>query len=689
MRKLRQTISALLDEQRGREILFAPVALGVGIALWFQTPAHEARLAVFMLALAVTLFGLVFSGRGRLYLLLGGGLIALGLVMADWQSQRAATHRLYHWLTAYPMTGVIKDLEVRQGGAYTRIHFLRDAMFDEPPLMLQLGMNGLPPPKVEPGARVEVRASLAPVSGPNYPGGYDPSRRAWFQSVAATGRILEPPKIVEEAKVRRMSTLRARLADAMAERLPEPVGAIAIALTVGDQGRVDPKLREVMQISGLAHLLAVSGFHVSAVAGLVFLFSRRLVGFFPTIALRFSTRRIAVVVSLIAVIAYLLLSGVKVPALRASIGVSIAMLGVMFGRDPLTLRLVAFAAFLVLLWQPESLLSPSFQLSFAAVTSLVILANSPFARRWLHQQSDDGVLIKTGRMIAALLISSLVAEIVLTPIALAHFGRTGAYGVLSNMVGIPLTSVFIMPLLGLWLALMPFGLEGLVGWALANALKLLTFVATTVSSWPGARAEMSAISTLSYGLIISGSILLALLLGRLRWLGAPLLAAGIALVFLQPRPLMLVSPDRRQVALIEDGHLYLRAGHRNGLLVRTWAEATRSTADRRMYEWLGANCDNDECVVQAGRFSILATVKAPRSCAYDIVISASVPGETCRPRLLLVDRTDRQGALAINRKGNIESVAKRSGDHPWSPSAEPGVQYRLIGGRRWIGVMAE
>lgn len=679
----------MLAEERRQWPLFVPVAIGIGVLLWFRIPLNSGRQMVLLLCLSFSVASFAFLPRWRLPLVALGLLVATGIGVADWRNVRVAEPRLFHYLSAFPMEGSVHDVDIRGGGRYTRIILDRDARFNDPPLTVQLHLDGLPPPGVVPGARIRVNATLVPVQGPTLPNGYSPARDAWFRGVSATGRILSPPVVLEAPERNSISRMRLELGEAITQRLSGQAGAIAMALVTGDQGRVTPEFRESMQIAGLAHLLAVSGFHVSTVAGLAFFATRRLFALVPRVALRLSTKRLATIAAILAAIGYLFLSGVQIPALRATIGVGVAMLGVFFGRNPVTLRLVAFAALVILLWRPESLLSPSFQLSFAAVSALVVLANSGFSRRYLMRQDGDGPLFRGARFLVALFISSLVAEIVLMPIVLAHFGRTGAYGALANMAGIPLTSLVIMPLLGIWLLLMPLGLEGLVGWALQRALDLLAGIATTVAAWPGARAEVMAVPPFGFGLIVAGGILLVLLVGRLRWSGTGLIAAGVAAILIAPSPFLLISPDRGQVALVGDKHLYLLAGHRNGLLVRTWAETTRRPPDRRLTDWPGTRCGSDACAFTAGGVSVLVTREPPGDCRYDIVVSARAAGLDCKPALHLIDAADRLGAVSIDRALHIDSAAARAGDRPWAPDADPGFVERLFGGRKWIGVMVE
>src|SRR5690606_23171819 len=121
-------------------------------------------------------------------------------------------------------------------------------------------------------------------------------------------------------------------------------------------------------------------------------------------------------------------------------------------REPLSLRMVAVAAFLVLLLWPESLVGPSFQMSFAAVIAIVALHGCAPVRAFL-QPREESWLARMGRRAVMLLVTGLLIELALMPIGLFHFHRAGVYGALANVIAIPLTTFISMPLIAVALLL--------------------------------------------------------------------------------------------------------------------------------------------------------------------------------------------------------------------------------------------
>src|SRR3546814_11124646 len=120
-----------------------------------------------------------------------------------------------------------------------------------------------------------------------------------------------------------------------------------------------------MRRSGLAHLLSVSGLHVTAVVGAVMLLTLKLLALSPTLALRFRLTVVAAGAGALAGIAYTILTGAEVPTVRACVAAILVLIGVALGREAIPLRLVAVGALIVLLLRPQSVAGPSFQPRFA------------------------------------------------------------------------------------------------------------------------------------------------------------------------------------------------------------------------------------------------------------------------------------------------------------------------------------
>ncbi|QMW21826.1 ComEC/Rec2 family competence protein [Sandaracinobacteroides saxicola] len=689
--------------ERDALILFAPLLLAAGIAAWFLLPWLPQRQAASGIGVAVALLGLLFRGFLRPVLLCAGLLFAAGVVLADVRSNNVAAPRLHFRLSGAEVSGTVTAVEGRVDGAggeapFTRLLLAADAM--PAGATLRLRMAGLPPDWLRPGARLAAKVQLQPPAGPQVPGGYDFSRRAWFMGVGASGQILGAPHLLRAAPAPPgvaawLALRRLELTGWLAARVGGREGGIAAALVTGDQGRIDARTVAAMRDSGLAHLLSVSGYHIAVVVGASLWLFRRLLARWEWLALRVSVRTLAALGAGVMGTLYTLIAGAEVPAVRACLMAWVVVAALVLGRDPLSLRLIAFAAFVILLARPEAALNPSFQLSFAAVVALVSLYQSAWGRRLFPLLPEDAWWTRWGRRGAALLLSGLVIEAMLAPVALFHFGRAGLYGTLANLLGIPLTSVAIMPALGGMLAAGAVGLEAPFAWAARQGIGALIGLAEAVAGLPGAVARLGAVPVPAFGLMLAGMLLLALLSTRARLLGmAPLLAGGM-LALVWPAPDLMVSADGRHVALVRDGRLLTLRAAKGGFATDSMAEAAGVSDIVPLGMATDARCNDLACALPGPGASLLALRSAAalerasllEACAAaDIVVSDRALPAACRPRWLLLDKVTLRslGAVAVDRaRRRWVSAGALAGDHPWSPAAPVSRWRDLLGKERW------
>ena len=386
-----------------------------------------------------------------------------------------------------------------------------------------------------PGAAVRVLARLNPPPPPVSPGAYDFARDAWFDGIGgsafAIGDIqfltLSPPpwrlRLTMAVNAMRWS-LASRIVDQMGPRS----GGLGAAMTTGHEAWIPADQTEQMRVSGLAHIVSISGLHMAIVGGFVFAAVRVGVAAWPWLALRVAGKKVAAAAGITAILAYLVLSGAPAPAERAAITACVAFGAILVDRRAISLHALAVAALIILCMQPEAAGQPGFQMSFAATAALVALAESwPRAIREISVPRWIKVMQGLGGWVALSLGASLVAGLATTPFALQHFNRIAVFGLPANLATAPLSSFIFMPALAIGAALTPLGLGEpflkLAGWG----IDAMTFIAATVAALPN--ASLTVASAPPAALAVS-------FLGRLRWLGLPLALA----VSLWPRP---AAPD--------------------------------------------------------------------------------------------------------------------------------------------------
>lgn len=683
-----------LATERHQLLLWVPVMLGAGIAAYFTLPDRAQWQAVGCAAAALAAAGLTGRGLIARCVFWGGILILAGLGLAWGRTELVAAPKLQS--TLFNRTIAARVVAIDLQPAQERFRLLLDPDDDRLPTRVRVSLRKAPLDAIQPGARISIRATLRPPPGPSVPGGYDFARRAWFEGVGAVGYALGEAEVVATAPPPGdarawIDSARRRLTQRIQSQIDGPAGGIAAALIAGDRGGIPEDVTEDMRDSGLAHLLSISGLHIAVVVGGTMWVVRHLLLLSMWIALRWPVKIIAASVAALAGIAYTLLAGAEVPTVRSCIATLLVLVGLCLGRQAISLRMVAAAALLILLVRPEALLGASFQLSFAAVTAIVVFYQSSIGKKLAGGRAESSWPGRIGRGLVALIVTGLLVEAALAPIALAHFGRTGFYGVLANVVAIPFTSFVVMPAAAAALLLDVVGLGApgyaILGWSLALLIRL----ADIVASWPGAVSRLPTMPTLAFASFVIGGLWLALWESRLRWAGiAPVAVAAVIALASKPADLV-VSSDGRHAGIIDGGRLTMLRPRVGDFIGDMWSDATAAEALGEWSERGSARCNRDACVSvieRGGRgWRVLATrSKAQidwrtlvRACrGVDIVISERWLPDACTPRWLKLDRAAlaRSGAVTIRFDPlSVETVADGHGDHPWA-AAVPDQWYR-------------
>lgn len=690
--RLSNHLETIAEAEREQLPLWLPVGLMLGIGAWFYLP-DPVRWAAFLLGAGAAALAALALGAGTRWgraLALFGLAAALGCALIWWQAERAAAPRLAH-AQSIETVAIVESVQAMAAQGATRLVVRPTGEGEQVRLRITVEARRMVA-GLAPGAVVRLRARVMPPPPTQVPGAYDFSRAAWFQQIGGTGRAFEVALIAPAARQgfsAALADLRQRLSAHIRARLSESAGegGIAAALATGDQFGIPDADADAMRRSGLAHLLSVSGLHLTAAVGAVMLLTLKLLALSPSLALRFRLILIAASAGALAGIAYTLLTGSEVPTVRSCVAALLVLAGIALGREAITLRMVAAGALIVLLIWPDSLAGASFQLSFAAIVAIVALHESPRARAWFARR-DEGWPARILRALAALILTGLAVEIALAPIALFHFHRQGLYGAFANVVAIPLTTFVIMPLEALALLLDLAGLGAPVWWLTGQALSLLLWLAHTAAGAPGAVALLPAMAPAAFALMIAGGLWICLWRTRLRLWGLVPLALGAVSALATPAADLIVTGDGRHLALrTPDGALALLRPRAGAYVRDTLAEASGAEPDFLDLEALpNAACSEDSCVAEIDRggrrWRILAT-RSPvplawdqmiRACAAaDIVVSDRALPAACAPRWLRADLSllRRTGGLAITLGDPpaVATVAEREGQHPWAVPA--------------------
>jgi competence protein ComEC len=676
-----------LETERSQLALWSPVALASGIVAWFVLPARTDWIAFICLCLAgATALLLVARGTGRLARTAGLALLLMAAgCLLPWTKAALIDTNVLARAAFVKMDVVVERVQPLPGRGITRLLVLPQGRADLPRrVRLNLEDGALPPGMaVAPGDSLRVRARLMPPAPASLPGGYDFARRAYFEGIGATGRIV-PPVIMLSAASDQGLDLRNRLSSHVARQVEGAPGAIAVTLATGDRGRIAPEDEEAMRQSGLSHLLSISGLHVTALVGIVVLLVYRLLALSTRLALRWPLMLISAAAGAGAGVGYTLLTGAEVPTIRACVSALLVMAGLALGREAISLRLLAVGALMIMLLWPESVIGPSFQFSFMAVIVIISLYEHPRVRA-VFSARDEARWRRLLRGLGALFLTGLAVEIALMPIALYHFHRTGLLGALANMVAIPLTEFIVMPAEGLALLLDVAGLGAPAWWVVEKALALVIALAHLVAAQSSAVVLTPAVPPAAFAVIMLGFLWCMLWRSAFRWVGLSIIALGIAGYAAAPVPDILVSADGHHVAVrTAEGSVALLRDRAGDYVRDQFSELSGVEGDPRALADLPAvRCSSDLCAMAfhtaGGTSRILLTrsrLPVPwralvESCAAsDIVIADRRMPRGCQPRWLKIDRPDlaRHGGAAIDldRRRVWRSRDPRD-EHPWVP----------------------
>jgi competence protein ComEC len=683
--KLREWIAA--EAGAGRLLPWVPVAFGIGIALYF-TADHEPVRWVTAIAAALFAVAALALRRHKIFpVVVMVAAVAAGFAVATWRTVIVGHGVLTRPLYSVQLSGFVETRDIRER---TDRFVLRVTQMEAPRSSIKLQRVRLSVRKgtaPDVGSFVELKARLQPPLAPLRPGSYDFARDMFFQGIGASGFVTGSIKTVEPPLPGgfslRYAAVMQNLRDAIDARIHTVLDgdkrAIATALLTGRRDAITTPVNDAMFISGLGHVLSISGYHMAVVAGVVFFTVRALLALFPALTTGFPIKKWAAAAALAAAAFYLLLSGAEVATQRSFFMTAVVLIAVMVDRRAVTFRTLAVAAMIVLVLAPEALVHPSFQMSFAATLGLVALVQIGMPR--LFASPDHSATAKValwgGRELMTLLLASLVAGLATTPYAAFHFHRVTPYGVLANLAAMPVVSALVMPAGLLGLLAMPFGLDGVFWWLMGIGIDWMIVVTEWVAALPGAIGRMAAFGIGPLIAASVGLVLLGLLRTPLRWTGAAVLAMATVWALMIPQPDILISGDAHNVAVRgRDGRLHLMRSAKNAFLVKEWLAADanpRLPADASLSQ--GVSCDDSGCVTPLADGAFVTLALQPDALQDDcvrgaLIVTAKQPPSTCAAPVITLDRLRRQGTLALrkSRDGFAITAVKPNGfDRPWAP----------------------
>lgn len=676
-------VTGALLAQRGHLFPWVAVMLGVGIGLYFALPVEPDRMQLVALGAGIVVLALLSRGLGPAFgpLVLALALVGAGVELAALRAHQVAAPVLgfrYHG----PVQGRIVHID-RSSSDALRLTLdrvvLANVAAERTPARLRISLQREQPwLQPEPGMTVVTTAGLMPPNGPVEPGGFDFRTHAWFQGLGAVGYTqtpvlaLQPPDGGIDLAVSRM---RARISALILRLVPGDAGGLASAVITGDRSGLSIAASDAMRDANLYHLVSISGMHMGMLVGLVFAAVRGLVAAVPPLALRVDGRKIAALAALPAAVFYLALSGRGVATERAFVMATVMLGAVLLDRRAFSMRSVALGALVVLVLRPESLVNAGFQMSFAAVVGLIAaygaLGRHLLPGRWRWLQA-----------VLMLVFSSLVAGLATAPYSAAQFNRVAHYGLIANLLAVPVMGALVMPSAIIMLLLVPLGLDEPARLALEWSCRWILAVSERVAALAGA---VSAVPS-PPGWVLPGFTLAALVFvlwqGRGRWAGLAALLLAFAGWAQAARPPLLIAASGGIVGVLGPDGRSLSRPTGEAYVADNWLRADgslRAQADAVgpfVVDGMRAEADlaGLRILVLRGK-RVLAGVQGCDG-ADLMVVSVAVEDRDSRPCLVLDEVTLRRtGAVAGWPDGDglrLIAAEQVAGARPWLPAGRGG-----------------
>ncbi len=593
--RMRLALKAAFEEEEayGHLFLLYPVFMIIGAVCWFcqsQDPPMT-RLVAWSLLLLPLVFLTRHAAEHIRFPARLAAFILLGALAAAFQTSRSDTVVIDSPIST-TITARVVDVEMREAGRWrytVEILSTEKPRLKRPPTAALLGVRGQGA-AFPPGTTIKGLARLQPPAGPAIPGLNDFAFSSYFNGIGAIGGFLGQPHAIaadpssDGSMAARfqvwLSSVRSAINQRILSVLPGDTGAFASALVTNDTAAFSREGLEALRISGLAHVISISGLHMVLAAGISFVGMRMMFSLFPGFIQSRPAKTYAALGAITASGLYLLISGMPVPAVRSFIMLAVGMGGVIAARTVLTLRSVALATFAILIVSPSSVLGPSFQMSFAAAAAL-ISGYSLWRLRPLELRRFSGLpfyatVLPAVRAVGGVMLTSEIAGVATAIFSVTHFHRLTLLGTLGNVAAMPFISFIVMPAGFIAVLLMPFGLDYYPLRVMGLGLDGTMAVARLVSSIGGdiVTGQMARWVLPSASLAFVLAILPHSRLFRLA--GASLFAVTLGLIVAlgaAKRPDMVIAETGDLVGLLRSHRLATNSARPSTFIMDQWTRA--------------------------------------------------------------------------------------------------------------------
>ncbi|MDE6250693.1 MAG: ComEC family competence protein [Alphaproteobacteria bacterium] len=532
-----------LENQRENLFLYVPFVMVAGGALYFglsfEPTIPYSAFTLPILTLIITALMLLIRRPIFVRAIL---IFIFGFIYAATFTNIVDTPKLMRTVRNTNITATVTDIDYTPES--TRI-FLRIATHDigikdSDFANVRVSFNSeLPLPNV--GDTINVEVNLFPPSNATAPETFDYARWAYFNGISATGFMTEY-SVINNAERHSINSIRDYLHNKSKSFLSD-------GLILGYKNSVPNDDKRIWTTAGIGHVWSISGFHFALMSGWMFAIFYLLFRMTPRLTNRIPARVSAMCAVWIMLMGYLAISGGSVATIRAFLMISLVIAAMILGRSAISLRNVCLVFCIVFLINPHYIMQAGFQLSFSAVFGLVWFWNDTAPR-----MPSNKIL----KVLYAATLTSIVATIFTTPFVIAHFYSVPLYGLIGNLVLLPIFSLAIMPCAAIGTITAIAGITAPLD--LAHMIYNHTLaIANMITELPGASITMPHVPNTALCLTVLGFISTIFIRGgrvKVNYiLGTTLIIAAITVTALHPRPVFFATSDHDLVAFEYDNHL--------------------------------------------------------------------------------------------------------------------------------------
>lgn len=617
---MKQFFAEIIEKEYINIFHFAVIIFAFGIGAYFTLPSEPNIKQVFPPAAAFISLALIFKRRDAVFLLcLAIAIFMAGIGVITLKAKNIDAPRISHATDYVSIKGRIRSINILENGYQIIFDNLtiKDSIKNENGERIVWPENKTPERirlvvrtdinEAQIGSYVKFRAKLMPLPQPVVVGGYDFAKYAYFEQIGAIGFVVSDLELRNtdlnngfEKLSNKFLNFRKTLAEYINQTLGKKIGNIASAITVGEYKGIDKDIIQSMRISGLSHILSVSGMHMSIVVIIIFATLRQILALFPHLALHYNIKAVSGVAAIIFSLIYLLISGMSVAAVRSFIMSTLFVVAIIISRRNTTMRSIAISALLILIVSPESLISASFQMSFAAVVALVGSFDICFKLSRIKAIKNRPLQFIVQYFIS-LSLTSLVASIATTPFAIYHFNQYSNYSIIANLLAVPVTSIIIMPFMVISLLAYPVDMAYLPLQIMGFGIKIMVMIANLTAEIPYAKLTIANIGFPSFIMFVVSGILCFISLSYIRYLAAPCFVLGLWLAHSHKLPDIIITMAKTPLIGIHDYNQLAVNKMRGGKYAKEYWQRYYGYNEISNFEqvnWPNLQCNENGCLYE-------------------------------------------------------------------------------------------